>query len=117
MNEKSESLLNLRKLAGTEKVAQTRRQQQAIITEYGQPSSNLAGIAEALKSLPVPKYSIGDIVIAPPAVYGVVQFVLYEPSLWTWIYAIFLEDNPEKIHYFPEKSIVLSKHKNFEIEE
>ena len=85
--------------------------EEVIITECGAPSQNIISIAEALKNLPTPKYSIGDIVIVPPAVYGVVQFILYEPTLWTWLYAIFLEENPEKIHYFPEKSLVLSNYK------
>jgi hypothetical protein len=101
-------LEDLRKIIGTSKVCKTRKRirEEVIITEYGEPSATIVGIAEALKNLPAPKHTIGDIVIVPPAVYGVVQFHLYEPTLWTWLYAIFLEDNSEKIHYFPEKSLV-----------
>lgn len=113
MNDRSESLRNLRKLAGTEKVAQTKSlDQQIIITEYGEPSNAIVRNSQLLKSLPTPKHNIGDIVIVPPAVYGVVQFHLYEPELSGWVYAVTLEENPEKINYFPEKSLVLSKYKN-----
>lgn len=101
-------LEDLRKLIGTSEVCETRKRirEEVIITEYGEPSQNLVGLAEALKNLPAPKHTIGDIVIVPPAVYGVVQFYLYEPTIWEWIYAVFLEENPEKIHYFPEKAVV-----------
>ncbi len=107
-------LEDLRDLIGTGKsIRRTKSiREELIIAEHGEPSPSLIGIAEALKSLPTPKYAIGDLVVVPPAVYGVVQFHLYEPSAFTWVYAIFLEENPSKIHYFPEKSLVLSKHKN-----
>lgn len=100
-------LEDLRKLIGIEKVTKTRKsmREQLIITEYGKPSKSLAKQSQFLKSLPTPKHTIGDIVIVPPAIYGVVQFYLYE-DLHGWVYAITLEDDSARVHYFPEKSLV-----------
>ena len=79
---------------------------QLIITAYGQPSAEILATANFFKNLPDPSYEVGAIVIVPPAVYGVVQFRLYERSSATWVYAIFLEGNPDKINYFPEVSLI-----------
>lgn len=80
--------------------------EQLIITEYGEPSKAIVKTSQLLKSLPTPKHSIGDIVIVPPTIYGVVQFHLYEPELSGWVYAVTLEEDSTKINYFPEASVV-----------
>ena len=101
-------LEDLRKITGTEKVTKTRQPKpkpQSIVVESDRPPASIIALSEALKNLPAPEHTMGDIVIVPPAVYGLVRFSLWEPTHRTWVYAVFLEADPDKIHYFPEAQV------------
>jgi hypothetical protein len=86
-----------------------------IITEYGIPSAQLYSYSNQLKSLPAPKYALGDIVIIPDSdgcpVYAVISLICVNRDTFpceSWVYGVTPESNPLATAYVPEH-LVLSR--------
>ena len=66
----------------------------------------LQQISDSIASMPQPKFSLGEIVMAPPGQSSVVGAIVANWEDLVWCYGVSCADNPENIRWIGEAMLV-----------